>query len=200
MIYWIAHAILAVISKIFFPITVIGREHLPERGGCIIASNHVSNLDPLIIGLASGRRLSYLAKESLFRNSIAKYFLGKVEAIPIDRNTSDIKALREVLRRLKKGKRVVIFPEGTRHGPQQQKTVQPGIGFAAIKSRRPVVPTFIEGADRVTPPGVKMPRPGRITVRFGFPCTFPSNEDYSSAAAAIQKAVYALAPEVHDQS
>src|SRR3990167_1505314 len=103
MFYWFAYFWVWLVSQIFFPITVYRANNLPRSGKAILASNHVSNLDPLILGLVFRRRISYLAKDTLFKNKVFAWILYHVSAFPIKRNTSDFGALRESLRRLNRG-------------------------------------------------------------------------------------------------
>ncbi len=193
MIYWIAYYIIKLIGQIFSPRTILGKEDLPPKGGFILASNHKSNLDPLLIGLCFNRRISYMAKDSLFRHPILRFLLHHVEAFPVRRDASDVRALRETLRRLKKGLPVVVFPEGTRQGSGRERKIQPGIGFLAVKSGVPVVPVHIKGSENVLPPKTKMPKRGRVTVIFGKPLTFPAGQDYSDVVASIMREIESLA-------
>jgi len=137
MFYWIAYYFVKTLSAIFSPRTVLGRENIPQEGAFIVASNHLSNLDPFLIGLCLQRRTSYMAKDILFRNKILNYMLQRVEAFPIRRGSADVWALRETLRRLKRGMPVVMFPEGTRKTLTTEKRLQSGIGFLAVKGNVP---------------------------------------------------------------
>ena len=189
MIYWIAHVLLALLSKIFFPIKVSRAENIPTDGGMIIASNHLSNLDPMILGLASGRKLSYVAKDSLFKNKAFSFILYQVGAFPIRRDSGDVGAIKEALRRLRNGGRLVIFPEGTRKSEGSEKKVQPGIAFLTVKSNCWVVPAFIKGSDKVLPPGAKFIRPGRIDVAFGKAVKYTSSDSYPQIAVQIKQKI-----------
>ena len=191
MFYWIAYFLLWLLSKIFFPITVYGSKHIPASGNVIIASNHVSNLDPIILGLAYKRHTSYLAKDSLFRNKIFGFVLLKVSsAFPIKRNTGDIGALREALKRLSRGDSLVMFPEGTRKSALGEKQPQQGIGFLAVKSGVPVIPAYILGSDKVMPPGAKHLARAAVTVIFGKPLAFArQNEHYEEITSQIMQQI-----------
>src|SRR5690349_24126744 len=155
MFYWFAYFLLWLSSKVFFPLSVRGAEHVPASGRVIIASNHVSYLDPIILGLAYRKRISYLAKDALFKNKLFGWILRNVEAFPIKRESGDIGALREALKRLSRRSSLVVFPEGTRKGTVGQKEAHQGIGFLAAKSGVPVVPAYIVGSDKVLPVGAK---------------------------------------------
>lgn len=194
MIYYIAYFFFKTLSQIFFPLTVFGREHLPEQEGCVIASNHVSNLDPFILGVASRRRLSYVTKDTLFRNKGLSFLLYRVDAFPIKRGEPDFRAMRETLRRLKQGRVVVLFPEGTRKKGDAAQKVQEGIGFIAAKSTAAVVPAYIEGSQRVLAPGARRLRRSRVTVTFGPPLRFTAGEPYAAIASHIMERILLLHP------
>ncbi len=192
MIYWIAYYITLALSLIFSPITILGKEGLPQEGSFILASNHKSNLDPFLIGLCFKRRVSYMAKDSLFRNPVVGFFFRHVEAFPVRREESDVRALRETLRRLKRGLPVVVFPEGTREGSGKEAKIRPGIGFLAVKGGVPVVPVHIDGSEKVLPPKGRIPKRARVTISFGKPLTFSAEQPYLEIVASIMKEVKAL--------
>lgn len=191
MIYWIGHVFWIIVSKVFFPCHVKGLENIPS-GGCILASNHLSNLDPMIVGISSRRRLSYMAKDSLFKNSFFSFVLYQVNAFPVKRGSADIGALRTALKRLSDGSPLVVFPEGTRKKGNTDQQIQSGIGFLAVKSGVPVIPVLIEGADKVLPPGVSFPRRHRVNVVFGPAKKYDAQKEYSHIAEDIVGAIQSL--------
>ncbi|MBI5150675.1 MAG: 1-acyl-sn-glycerol-3-phosphate acyltransferase [Candidatus Omnitrophica bacterium] len=193
MIYYISYFFFKTLSAIFFPLKVVGREHLPADTGFILAGNHISNLDPFILGLASRRRLSYVTKDTLFRNKILSYLLYRVDAFPIKRGASDFRAMRETLRRLKKGLPVVLFPEGTRQpAGGTDKKVHEGIGFIVSKSGVPVIPAYIKDSQKVLAPGTKVLKRHRVTVVFGPPLRFNSTQSYSDIAHEVMYKISGL--------
>ena len=145
------------LAAIFSPLKISGREKIPPGGGFIVASNHISNLDPFLIGLCFHRRIAYMAKDSLFRTKIGGFFFRQVEAFPVRRGEQDVWAVREAMKRLKRGLPVLMFPEGTRQGKGPRQKVHSGIGFLAVKAGVPILPVHIRGADKVLPPGKKWP-------------------------------------------
>lgn len=194
--YWLGYVILWILRALLFPMTVSGRENLPKKGGFILASNHLSNLDPLLIGLASGKKVSFMAKEELFRNSFFGKLLHSVNAFPIKRESGDIRSLREALRRLKAGSPLVIFPRGFREGSETAKRVtkevQSGIGFLTVKSKVPVIPVKISGSENVMPPGAKWPRRCPVHLRFGPPIHLAEDQPYEQIADQILQQILAL--------
>lgn len=193
MIYYLGYFFFKTLSAIFFPLTVIGREHLPTQTGFVIASNHISNLDPFILGVASRRRLSYVTKDSLFRNKVLRYLLYRVDAFPIKRGGSDFRAMRETLRRLKKGAPVVLFPEGTRQGTAGEKKIHAGIGFIVAKGGAPVIPAYIKDSQKVLAPGTKVLKRHQVTVVFGAPLHFTKDQSYSDIAHEVMYKISSLA-------
>lgn len=194
MIYWIARFFLCGVSKLLFPITVRGRENLPRRQGYVLASNHLSNLDPLIVGIAlNTQALHYVAKDSLFKNKILGYLLRRVNTFPIKRGASDFRAMRETFRRLKKGVPILLFPEGTRKADGGEKKVHAGIGFIAVKGKVPIVPVCIKDSDKVLPPGGRALKRHAVHVKFGRPLVFEEDQSYSDIARRVMEEILSLA-------
>lgn len=153
------------LARILFGFRVNGSERVPRKGGVIIACNHISEMDPPILGFAIPRTIVFMAKVELFRHRFGSFFLNKLKAIPINRVGSDIKAIRTTIELLKSGEAVVIFPEGTRSHDGQLLPAKPGISLIASASGAPVLPTFIWGTDHV---GKALTRSGNpFSVNFG---------------------------------
>lgn len=165
--YWFTWLFTKFITAFLFSIKLVGRENIPKKGAFILASNHVSNLDPVVIPLCVRRRLSFLAKASLFHHWLLGAFLRGLDAFPVQRGKSDIRAIKEVLSRLKSGKPVVMFPEGTRVTDVSKRKVQPGVGLIVARAGVPVVPVFIDGSQKVLGKGAKKIKRGLITVKIG---------------------------------
>ena len=193
MVYWISYYIIKFFGMIFFPFRIYGRENLPRQGGFIFASNHLSYLDPLLIGLSARRRISYMAKDSLFKNRWFGAFLRQVGTFPVRRGQPDIVALREAIRRLKKGCPLVLFPQGTR-GAAGDEAPQGGVGFLVVKSGVPVVPVYIQGSDQVLPAGARWFRRHPMSVTFGAPVVLAGGESYDEVAGRVMDRILALAP------
>ena len=140
----LAQFLLTLPFKILYPTKIIGKKNLP-KGKCIIASNHTSNLDAVVFALNTWEKKYYLAKKELFKNKFMAFFLKKFGAIKIDRQTSDISAIKNSLKVLKKGKKLVIFPEGTRVNNENMELgeVKQGVSLFAIKAKSQIVPMFI---------------------------------------------------------
>jgi len=182
-----------ILSALFFPVTVKGRENLPTSGGFILASNHISNLDPFLVGSFSGHMPNFVAKQSLFKNKFIGFALGSWGAFPVKRKSADLGALKESLKRLKKGMPLVVFPEGTRAAKSKRKA-QPGVGFIAAKSKAPVFPVYVTGSDKTLPAGAKFFKRHPVTITYGKKIDFDPSQDYSDIASHILENIYHLAP------
>lgn len=193
MFYWFSYYVLKALGAIFSPRVVSGREHVPVNGSYILASNHMSNLDPFLIGLSLHRRLCYMTKDVLFKRRILRFCLNRVGAYPVRRGASDVRALRETLRRLNRGFPVVLFPEGTRGPSGTQKRSQSGIGFLAVKGNVPVVPVHIGGSEKVLPPGARFPKRCWVTITFGEPLIFTKDQPYDRIVSRIMNEINSLA-------
>ena len=150
-----------------FGVRVRFAEPLPARGGLLVLSSHQSHLDPLLLGLACDRRLSSLARSSLFRFGPFGAVISALDAVPIDRNASMVAAMRAVIARLKAGKAVTIFPEGARTFDGRLGEFKPGFALMAKRAGVPIAPVAIVGAFECWPRSRRLPRPGRIRLEFG---------------------------------
>ena len=142
-------------------------EPLPRHGGLLVLSSHQSHLDPLLLGLATDRRLSSLARSSLYRFKPFGFVITALDAVPIDREASAVAAMKVVIARLQAGAAVIVFPEGTRTGDGRLGDIKAGFAILAKRARVPIAPVAIVGAYECWPRTRLFPRPGRIRLEFG---------------------------------
>jgi len=193
MIYYIVYFLTKVVSWIFFPFTAYGTRNIPRQGAFILASNHISNLDPVLLGICSVRRINFMAKVELFKGALG-FILTRLGSFPVKRGAADLGAMKEALKRFKNGRVILIFVEGTRRIGNAPPKAQAGVGFLAIKSGVPIVPVYVQGTNQVMAPGTKVLKRGRVSATFGEPFFVkdaPSNEQ---AAQRILDKIYDLAP------
>ena len=168
---------------------VKGRYNIPRKAPFILAANHLSNIDPVVLAAACPRMLNFLAKAELFEVPFFGSLIRALRAFPVKRNKADIGALKEGLKRLKK-QALLVFPEGTR--AKDAKKAYGGVGFLALKSGVRVIPAKVYDTDKVLGPGSKFPKPHRITVTFGKPLKFDKKEKPLEIARRIIAAINAL--------
>ena len=149
-------------------IRVEGRENVPP-GGCLIASNHVSFMDPTTVGWAVAREIYYLGRKSLFKPPFWSRLLPMVNVLPIDRDGHDIAGLRRIIKMLKEGHAVLLFPEGTRSVDGTIQPAEPGAGLVALKAGAPILPVRVFGTYESLSRHVKRLRFHPIRVVIGKP-------------------------------
>jgi 1-acyl-sn-glycerol-3-phosphate acyltransferase len=132
------------VELFFHRVRVKGRENVPP-GGCLIVSNHVSFMDPTTVGWAAAREIHYLGRKSLFKPPFWNWFLPVCNVLPIDRDGHDIAGLRRIIRMLKGGHAVLLFPEGTRSADGTIQPAEPGAGMVALKAGVPILPVRVFG-------------------------------------------------------
>jgi 1-acyl-sn-glycerol-3-phosphate acyltransferase len=155
-------------------IKIEGRENVPH-GGCLIVSNHVSYMDPTTVGWAVEREIFYLGRKTLFRPPFLNWFLPICNVKPIDRE-GDSSGLRKIIRMLRSGDAVLLFPEGTRSSDGTIQAAEPGAGFVAVKSGVPVLPVRVFGTYECLSRHQKRLRFGPIRVVIGKPYLPPLPE------------------------
>jgi 1-acyl-sn-glycerol-3-phosphate acyltransferase len=148
-----------------------GADNIPLEGGVIIAANHTSYLDPPLMGAATPRRATFMARKGLFSIPLIGWFI-KHYAFPVDRTKTLPSTIKESVRRLKNGELLVIFPEGRRSETGELTEGKRGVGMVAALSKAVVVPAFISGTDKMLPVGAKWLKQADILVRFGRPLDF----------------------------
>ena len=165
--WWLAYGLVGCA----FRLRVEGERHIPRSGAVILAANHRSLVDPVIIGVATGRELWYLAKAELFAIPALEKLIRKLHAMPVDRRRGDRSALLAWTKILQSGNPVLIFPEGTRNKGPGFLRPKAGVGMLVYRTQAPVVPVYISGTANLWKAMLGM---DRLQVRFGKPVQFPT--------------------------
>lgn len=188
-------------------VRVEGEGNIPPQGtGVLVVSNHLHNLDPLLIEVAFPRPLHFMAKEELFRFRPLGWLLRKFGNFPIARGKSDRRAVRHAIATLRHGLALGMFPEGTRSRTMRLSTPHPGAGLIAIQGKSLVLPVAITGSERYPlngkrPPGVP-PEPGHrgVLIRIGEPFMLPETGangkrlGADEATETMMRAIVAMLP------
>lgn len=188
MLYVIARAILRVVLKIAFKTQIEGEGNIPSEGPVILVANHLSMLDPIVLGCAVSRPVRFMAKHELFSNRLFARVLEGLGAFPVRRGQADREAFHKALEVLSRGQVLGVFPEGTRSLTGQLQAPYSGAVVLAEKTGAPIVPVGIVGTDRILRKGAVVPKPGRISVRIGRPI-YPSSPSQGQAREGERGAV-----------
>lgn len=192
MLYKLARAICRVFLFIM-GLKTEGLHKLPDKGPVIIAANHMSNWDPVLVGVAIKRPVHFIAKAELFDNRIMSIILTRLNAFPVKRGSTDIKAIRYALDLLKEGAVLGIFPEGARKKIYPDAMVQTGVAMFALKSGAPVFPVACIGTGRTFPLGWFKP----LLVRVGEPINLGDYQSKKISSASLQEASLLIMNEIN---
>ncbi len=150
LLYKICGTILYICLKLFYRFSVEGAEHLPATGPVIVACNHCSLLDPIVVGCSILQRpVSFMAKEELFRIPLLGPIIRKLGAFPVRRGKGDRAAIRAAVEVLKEGKVLGIFPEGTRYKDNKLHPLRHGITLLAMETNARILPMIIRGTQQL---------------------------------------------------
>jgi glycerol-3-phosphate dehydrogenase (NAD(P)+) len=182
VIYWIVRAVLQPAMLIYFRVSRTGMDHVPRKGGVLLAPNHRSFLDPFVLAICVRRPIYFVAKQELFSKRFQAWLLNSLGAFPIKRGESDEESMETARILLARGEYVMIFPEGTRIRKGSLGKPKRGVGRLALQTGVPVVPVAVTGSENARR-GWKI-RPAKVKIRLGRPLTFPRVENPSPRLAA----------------
>lgn len=190
LFYKICYCIGNAIFRIIFRFNIDGKENIPKKGRIVLCSNHTSNFDPLILGLAIPRQIRFMAKIELFENPFIGKLLKLLGAFPIYRKKADLSAIRTSMNILKNGEVLGVFPEGTRSFEEDINKAKPGIGMIVVRSKSPVIPVFINSKYKLF---------SKVNITIGKPLYFDkyyndkqNKENYTLISQDIMRAIYSL--------
>lgn len=181
VLYWPIKLFVAepLVNAVFRP-WVRGLENVPTDGPAILASNHLSAADTVLLPTVVSRRVTFIAKADLFRGkgvrgALTKGLLHGIGQLPVDRSggRASSAAIDNAVRVLGEGELFGIYPEGTRSRDGKLARGKTGVAWLALTADCPVVPVAVHGTDQVQPIGARYPRPHKVTITFGEPITFP---------------------------
>ncbi|WP_370864497.1 lysophospholipid acyltransferase family protein [Nocardioides agariphilus] len=174
MIYEVIHAVVPPLLKAIWRPRVLGLQNVPKDGGVILASNHLSFVDSVVIPSVAPRKVVFLAKSDYFKGSGVKgtaqrlWFEG-LGMLPVDREDTQaaIDSLETALEVLGRGEAFGIYPEGSRSRDGRLYRGRTGVAHLALTAGVPVVPVGLVGTERIQPIGSRYPKVAKVTVKFG---------------------------------
>jgi 1-acyl-sn-glycerol-3-phosphate acyltransferase len=165
----LAQGLCRVVMSAVFDLKVYGADTFPRAGGVLLVANHQSMLDPVLLGVAVPRALSYMAKSELFKNPLFGALIRKCGAFPVRQTGSAAGAIKETIERLQEGRALTIYAEGSRTPHGQVMPFEKGTALVVRKAKVPVVPVAIHGSFEAFPTGSKGIKPHPIRMMFGPP-------------------------------
>jgi len=199
IVYNIFYNLAKLLARMIFSMRVIHPERMVESGPLLIAVNHSSFFDPPLAGICSRRGVFYLARKTLLKWPFFGPLFPAMNVIPVERDGNDMSALREVIKKVKEGNAVLLFPEGTRSLDGDLQPARAGIGLVIAKTGAPVLPMRIFGAYEAFPKNARRFQLSQITVVIGEPIHFTaeeisntSRETYQLLSNRVMEAIGAL--------
>ncbi|HIG30306.1 MAG TPA: 1-acyl-sn-glycerol-3-phosphate acyltransferase [Verrucomicrobiales bacterium] len=156
----------------YFRCKLLHIDRIPMEGKLILACNHCSFLDPLLLGGVIPREIHFLARDSLFRFPMADRYLKSINSIAIDREGKSPSGIKGVIGALKRQQSVLLFPEGTRSHDGSLQPAKTGVGMIIASSHAPVLPIRIFGSYEAYNRRSKFPKPVKLTAVFGKPVDY----------------------------
>lgn len=188
-----------ILGTVLFDLRVEGLSNIPRRGGALIAANHQSYLDPILLNTRLRRPLNYLAKAELFENRFFGWLLRTVGTFPLHQGASDISAIRQSVQALRDGHLLNIYPEGARTSDGKIGRIEKGIALIDRRAHVPVIPVVIVGAYEAWPIHRTFPRPGSIRIRIG-PAMDLAGKSSDEIVATVDRTLHRMFDELSEKS
>ncbi len=184
MIYGVAKHVIPPVFKAVWRPDVTGLHHVPKTGGVILASNHLSFADSIVIPVVVPRKVVFLAKQSYFtgtgvKGAMVRWWFEGIGMLPVDRDDAHaaMDSLDTALDVLDRGEAFGIYPEGTRSRDGRLYRGRTGVAHLALTAGVPVVPVGLQGTEHLQPVGTRFPRPVKVRLNFGPPIDFTGRFD-----------------------
>jgi 1-acyl-sn-glycerol-3-phosphate acyltransferase len=196
ILYRFVRGCFAAFCRLYWRMSVDGREHIPATGAFVLAPVHRSNVDFAIASTLTKRRMRFMGKDSLFKIKPIAAFFSALGAYPVHRGAADREALRRTIAMIEGGEPVVIFPEGTRQtGPEVQPLFE-GAAYVATRTGIPIVPVGIGGSEKAMPKGSKLLYPAKVAVVIGPVLHPPAAEEGKRTS---RRAIHELTTQLHTE-
>ena len=183
----IVKVFLRFVALILYRVKKIGEENIMQPGKYILCGNHIHALDAPLMMVKAKRKIRFVAKEELFKSGVIRFLSKVYEVIKVKRNSADMDAIKEILKALKNGDIVGIFPEGTRNGMKKNVSFKNGAAYIALKTGTPVIPVGIKGSFKPF---------SKVTFNFGKPMDFSQYKDRKDDKEVQEKVTQEIMQEV----
>jgi len=193
IVYQLVRALIGLVSRTYWRLTIEGRENVPATGAFVVAPVHRSFIDFALVSGITRRRMRYMGKDSLWKVSLFGRLISALGAFPVRRGAADREALRRSIEVVERGEPLVLFPEGTRRFGPTIEHLFDGAAYVATRAGVPVVPVGIGGSERAMQKGKRLPRPVKIHIVVGKPLHPPMNP----GGRASRRAVHELTEQLH---
>jgi 1-acyl-sn-glycerol-3-phosphate acyltransferase len=179
VLYETIHPVVSPLAKVIWRPTIEGLDNVPREGGLLIASNHLSFVDSVVIPIVAPRKVVFMAKAEYFDNPLSRAWFEGLGMVPVNRDDTKaaMASLDIALDVLRKGEAFGIYPEGTRSRDGRLYRGRTGVAELALTAGVPVVPVGLRGTQEIQPIGTRFPRRAKVTVRFGRPLDFTGRFD-----------------------
>jgi len=189
MIYRVSAFLVYCYLKLLYTLEIEGKKSIPKKGPFVLAANHLSNLDPPLLAVASPRKVSFLAKKELFNSKMSALYFKNIGLTPLKRGQNDIRAVRSALKVLE-SKPLAIFPQGTRG--VSLEAANNGVGFLCKKAKVPVVAARIYGTDKESSKGVSFFNKGKIRVIFSIVNNIEKDDNHEDITRKVMDKIKSL--------
>ena len=186
-------------ARVYWRIQLEGTHHIPAAGPLIIAPNHVTYADPVLVCIPIRLAVHFMAWDALFRIPGFSWLIRQLRAFPVQIDSADPRSTREAVRLLQAGHALMIFPEAGRTPDGRLQGFRPGAFRLACSLKVPVLPVTILGGHASWPPGRLLPRPGRLRIVYHPVVAPPDDPDPRVAArrlaTQVREAIAASLPQ-----
>lgn len=201
VVYLFAQKVVFPLIRLLFTRSVVGIENLPASGPYIIAANHSSYMDHFLLAAMvrkeRGNKLYFLTRSEAFEGYWSDLWHRSTGCVPVDRANPEIASFRTMIKILKRGDIVVVYPEGTRSVDGMPLPPKPGVIKLSLHADVPIIPIGIYGAHKILPKGRLMPRPSRAVLSIGGSLNYGERMTDSKSKEQTENALHHLMNEIH---
>lgn len=189
--YFISKLAVSIIFYPYFRVKAVGKKNIPKKGRLIVAANHFSYLDPLVLGITFPRKVHYIMTSVYYKKPLLKQLCSLLDAIPIG-DGLQVSAYKKTMRVLGREGVIGIFPEGQRSREGVLLDTRKGVGVYALKSQAQIIPVAIAGTREALPPRSSFPKPYKVRIFYGKPLTFGEDTKPEEVSDIIKREIAKL--------